>query len=79
MTWIVEVPVAMYTSKTSFKTTEEWNAIPWRKLERKVFKLHSSHLQSLAAWRYQNSSSTSKNVVALLVSKVFSGSQGNTG
>ncbi len=39
MTWIVEVPVAMYTSKTSFKTTEEWNAIPWRKLERKVFKL----------------------------------------
>lgn len=39
MTWIVEVQVAMYTSKTSFKTTVEWNAIPWRKLERKVFKL----------------------------------------
>lgn len=29
----------MNTSKTSLKTTEEWNAIPWRKLERKVFKL----------------------------------------
>ncbi|WP_208491960.1 reverse transcriptase N-terminal domain-containing protein [aff. Roholtiella sp. LEGE 12411] len=29
----------MYTSKTSFKTTVEWNAIPWRKLERIVFKL----------------------------------------
>ncbi|MBA3924409.1 MAG: reverse transcriptase N-terminal domain-containing protein [Nostocaceae cyanobacterium] len=39
MIWIVEVQVAMYTSKTSFKTTVEWNAIPWRKLERKVFKL----------------------------------------
>ncbi|MGB2926951.1 MAG: group II intron reverse transcriptase/maturase [Limnothrix sp.] len=39
MIWIVEVQVAMYTSKTSFKTTVEWNAIPRRKLERKVFKL----------------------------------------
>jgi RNA-directed DNA polymerase len=29
----------MYTSKTSFKTTVEWKEIPWRKLERKVFKL----------------------------------------
>jgi hypothetical protein len=39
VTWNVEVPVAMYTSKTSFKTTVEWNTIPWQKLERKVFKL----------------------------------------
>jgi RNA-directed DNA polymerase len=39
VTWNVEVPVAMYTSKTSFKTTVEWNTIPWRKLERRVFKL----------------------------------------
>lgn len=39
MTWIVEVQVAIYMSKTSFKTTVEWNAIPWQKLERKVFKL----------------------------------------
>lgn len=39
MIWNVEVLVAMYTSKTSFKTTVEWNTIPWRKLERRVFKL----------------------------------------
>lgn len=26
-------------TNTSFKTTVEWNAIPWHKLERKVFKL----------------------------------------
>ncbi|MBC1242057.1 group II intron reverse transcriptase/maturase [Nostoc sp. 2RC] len=26
-------------TNTSFKTTVEWNAIPWQKLERKVFKL----------------------------------------
>lgn len=29
----------MYTSKTSFKTTVEWNTIPWRKHQRIVFKL----------------------------------------
>ncbi|KOP22797.1 DNA polymerase [Hapalosiphon sp. MRB220] len=29
----------MYTSKTSFKTTVEWSAIPWRKHQRRVFKL----------------------------------------
>jgi RNA-directed DNA polymerase len=39
VTWIVEVQVAMNISKTSFKTTVEWNTIPWKKLERKVFKL----------------------------------------
>jgi RNA-directed DNA polymerase len=37
--WIVEVQVAMNKSKTSFKTTVEWNIIPWRKYQRKVFKL----------------------------------------
>ncbi len=39
MTWIVEVQVAMDMSKTSVKTTVKWNAIPWQKLQRKVFKL----------------------------------------
>jgi RNA-directed DNA polymerase len=33
------VPVAMNISKTSLKTTVEWKIIPWRKLERKVYKL----------------------------------------
>jgi RNA-directed DNA polymerase len=35
----VEAQVAMYTSKTSFKTTAEWKEINWRKLERQLFKL----------------------------------------
>lgn len=29
----------MNKSKTSVKTTVEWNTIPWRKLEKQVFKL----------------------------------------
>ncbi|MBR8841232.1 MAG: reverse transcriptase N-terminal domain-containing protein [Stigonema ocellatum SAG 48.90 = DSM 106950] len=39
MIWNVKLPVAIDMSKTSFKTTVEWKTIPWRKLERKVFKL----------------------------------------
>lgn len=39
MIWNVKAKVAMNKAKTSLKTTEEWNTIPWRKLERKVFKL----------------------------------------
>lgn len=39
MIWNVKLPVAINMSKTSFKTTVEWKTIPWRKLERRVFKL----------------------------------------
>lgn len=36
---IVEVQVAVNMSKTSFKTTVEWKDIPWKKVERVVYKL----------------------------------------
>jgi RNA-directed DNA polymerase len=34
-----ESQVAVNMSETSFKTTVEWNKLPWQKLERRVFKL----------------------------------------
>jgi RNA-directed DNA polymerase len=37
--WKVELQVAMNMSKTSLKTTAEWNQINWRKLERRIYKL----------------------------------------
>ena len=36
----------MYTSKTSFKTTEAWNTINWAKVQRKVFKLQKRIYQA---------------------------------
>jgi RNA-directed DNA polymerase len=36
---IVEVQVVVNMSKTSLKTTAEWKNIPWKKIERVVFKL----------------------------------------
>jgi RNA-directed DNA polymerase len=39
--WNVESQVAMNMSKTSSKTTVEWNQVNWRKLERQLFKLQT--------------------------------------
>lgn len=36
----------MNTVKTSLKTTETWNAIPWTKVQRKVFKLQKRIFQA---------------------------------
>jgi hypothetical protein len=36
----------MNTVKTSLKTTETWNAIPWAKVQRKVFKLQKRIFQA---------------------------------
>lgn len=33
-------------SKTSLKTTVEWNTIPWQKLERNVYKLQKRIYQA---------------------------------
>jgi RNA-directed DNA polymerase len=42
MVWMESVLVAVYRSKaTLMKRMMEWKAIPWRKLERKVFKLQT--------------------------------------
>jgi len=39
MIWMIESQVRVNMSKTSLKTTVEWNLMNWRKLERKVYKL----------------------------------------
>ena len=46
MTWKIEVQVAMNKSKTSLKTTVEWNQVNWRKLERYAFKLQKRIYQA---------------------------------
>jgi hypothetical protein len=68
MVWIEFVPVAVYMSKaTLMKRMMEWKAIPWRKLERKVFKLHSSHIQSPPSGRFQGNAKTSKDSSLFMV------------
>jgi len=37
---------------TAEKSMYEWNDINWRKLERKVFKLHSSDISSVGSNKY---------------------------
>ncbi|GET42274.1 reverse transcriptase homolog [Microseira wollei NIES-4236] len=61
-------------SKTSLKTTVEWNQVNWRKLERKVYKLQKRIYPCLSAWRSENSSQTPEDVDEVLVSKSISGS-----
>ena len=61
------------------KTTVEWKNIPWHKIERAVFKLLSSHIQSRTAWRPSCSSQASENLDEVLVGKGISRSQGNSG
>jgi RNA-directed DNA polymerase len=39
MIWMIESQLRVNMSKTSLKTTVEWNLMNWRKLERKVYKL----------------------------------------
>ena len=41
MIWNVELLVRVYMSKTQNNLTVEWKDIPWRKLERVVFKLQT--------------------------------------
>jgi len=47
-----------YVMNTESKPMYKWGDIPWRKLEKAVYKLHSSDLPSVTSWRCQSSSQT---------------------
>jgi hypothetical protein len=39
----------------SYKTSESWVALPWKKFRRNLFRLHSSRVQSCSSWRQAES------------------------
>ena len=64
-------------SKTSLKTTVEWNQVNWRKLERKIYKLQKRIYRASQRGdvkKKKNSSQTPKDADEFLVSKGIIGS-----
>jgi hypothetical protein len=74
MIWMIESQLRVNMSKTSLKTTVEWNLMNWRKLERKVYKLQKriyrasgrGDVKALRSTRLGNNPEMPKTVTTLL-------------
>ena len=82
MIWKVESRVAIYMSKAQRNLMMEWKDIPWRKLERKVFKLQKRIYQASqrgdvkAVRRLQKTLMKSWSAKSLAVRRVTQDNQG---
>ena len=72
-----DINCAVNPRKRAYTNTVEWNEINWRKVEKSVFKLHSSNLSSRNQWQHPQVTQTTKNLNSFLPCQITSGQKSN--